>query len=101
MQEGEKGVYTLDNLLYGSYLIHEDAAPEGYVQDVIYYPFQITEDGQTVVFETTPGAMFPNKPEETPPRTGDTGTPWPWFCAAGAALVGLAASVLVHRRKKT
>ena len=101
MQEGEKGVYTLDNLLYGSYLIHEDAAPEGYVQDVIYYPFQITEDGQTVVFETTPGAMFPNKPEETPPKTGDTGTPWPWFCAAGAALVGLTASVLARRRKKT
>ncbi len=101
MQEGEKGVYTLDNLLYGSYLIHEDAAPEGYVQDVIYYPFQITEDGQTVVFETTPGAMFPNKPEETPPKTGDTGTPWPWFCAAGAALVGLTASVLASRRKKT
>lgn len=62
LQEGDTGVYTLDSLPYGKFFLHEDKAPEGFVQDNIYYPFKIKEDGQIVNFETVPGKDFPNKP---------------------------------------
>ena len=62
LDEIETGVYQLDGILSGRFFLHEDEAPEGFVQDMIYYPFEISEDGQVVVFETTPGKMFPNKP---------------------------------------
>lgn len=62
LQEGDTGVYTLDSLPYGKFFLHEDKAPEGFVQDNIYYPFEIKEDGQIVNFETVPGKDFPNKP---------------------------------------
>lgn len=62
LQEGDTGVYTLDSLPYGKLFLHEDKAPEGFVQDNIYYPFEIKEDGQIVNFETVPGKDFPNKP---------------------------------------
>ena len=62
LQEGDTGVYTLDFLPYGKFFLHEDKAPEGFVQDNIYYPFEIKEDGQIVNFETVPGKDFPNKP---------------------------------------
>ena len=62
LQEGDTGVYTLDSLPYGKFFLHEDKAPEGFVRDNIYYPFEIKEDGQIVNFETVPGKDFPNKP---------------------------------------
>ena len=62
LQEGDTGVYTLDSLPYGKFFLHEGKAPEGFVQDNIYYPFEIKEDGQIVNFETVPGKDFPNKP---------------------------------------
>ena len=62
LQEGDTGVYTLDSLPYGKFFLHENKAPEGFVQDNIYYPFEIKEDGQIVNFETVPGKDFPNKP---------------------------------------
>lgn len=62
LQEGDTGVYTLDSLPYGKFFLHEDKTPEGFVQDNIYYPFEIKEDGQIVNFETVPGKDFPNKP---------------------------------------
>lgn len=62
LQEGDTGVYTLDSLPYGKFFLHEDKAPEGFVQDNIYYPFEIKENGQIVNFETVPGKDFPNKP---------------------------------------
>lgn len=99
MAEGETGVYTLKNLLHNHYLIHEDEAPQGFIQDDTYYPFQITEDGQTVVFETTPGALFPNRPIEVPPKTGDFPSPLIAVAAGGAVLSGIV-TVLLFRRKK-
>ena len=36
LQEGDTGVYTLDSLPYGKFFLHEDKAPEGFVQDNIY-----------------------------------------------------------------
>ena len=62
LQEGDTGIYMLDSLPYGKFFLHEDKAPEGFVQDNIYYPFEIKEDGQIVNFETVPGKDFPNKP---------------------------------------
>ena len=99
MAEGKKGVYTLKNLLHNHYLIHEDEAPQGFIQDDTYYPFQITEDGQTVVFETTPGALFPNRPIEVPPKTGDFPSPL-IAAAAGSAVLSGIVTVLLFRRKK-
>lgn len=100
MDESEKGVYTLSDLVYNHYLIHEDKAPEGFVRDDNYYPFQITEDGQTVVFETTPGAMFPNKPEDIPPKTGDNRNLFPAAIIGFASLCGLTAVLLIRRKKR-
>lgn len=99
MVEGKKGVYTLKNLLHNHYLIHEDKAPQGFIQDDTYYPFQITEDGQVVVFETTPGALFPNRPIEVPPKTGDFPSPL-IAAAAGGAVLSSIVTVLLFRRKK-
>lgn len=100
MDESEKGVYTFSDLVYNHYLIHEDKAPEGFVRDDNYYPFQITEDGQTVVFETTPGAMFPNKPENIPPKTGDNRNLFPAAIIGFASLCGLTAVLLIRRKKQ-
>ena len=100
MDESEKGVYTLSDLVYNHYLIHEDKAPEGFVRDDNYYPFQIMEDGQTVVFETTPGAMFPNKPEDIPPKTGDNRNLFPAAIIGFASLCGLTAVLLIRRKKR-
>lgn len=61
-RKADTGVYTLGSLPYGKFFLHEDKAPEGFVQDNIYYPFEIKEDGQIVNFETVPGKDFPNKP---------------------------------------
>ena len=99
MAEGKKGVYTLKNLLHNHYLIHEDKAPQGFIQDDTYYPFQITEDGQVVVFETTPGALFPNRPIEVPPKTGDFPSPL-IAAAAGSAVLSGIVTVLLFRRKR-
>lgn len=67
MREKETGVYELDELLYGKYLIHEEQAPSGYTQDKNYYSFEITRDGEKVQFEVKPGMNFPNSAF---PKTG-------------------------------
>ena len=64
LQEVEKGIYTLENLRYGQYLLYETVAPEGYIRDFEYYPFAIVEDGKTVEVENNAGVGFMNKPTE-------------------------------------
>ena len=69
MREKETGVYELDGLLYGKFLIHEKQAPSGYSQDKNYYSFEITRDGKKVQFEVKPGRNFPNSAF---PKTGSS-----------------------------
>ena len=97
MREKETGVYELDGLLYGKFLIHEKQAPSGFSQDKNYYSFEITRDGEKVQFEVKPGMNFPNSAF---PKTGSSNH---GVYAALLALVvsglGLGA-VIFHKVKK-
>lgn len=61
--EGDKGIYWVDGLPAGSYLLHEEKAPEGYLPDTKYYPFDITEDTKQIEITNTtdPDAGFVNR----------------------------------------
>lgn len=98
MDEIETGFYSLSDLVYGKYLIYEAQAPANFVRDTIYYPFSITEDGQTVTFETIPGKDFPNSPVPNRPKTGSSRSALPYIAFAGSAL-GLTTVLLVRRKK--
>ena len=98
MDEIGIGFYSLSNLVYGKYLIYEAQAPANFVRDTIYYPFSITEDGQTVTFETIPGKDFPNSPVPNRPKTGSSRSVLPYIAFAGSAL-GLTTVLLVRRKK--
>lgn len=98
MDEIETGFYSLSDLVYGKYLIYEAQAPANFVRDMIYYPFSITEDGQTVTFETIPGKDFPNSPAPNRPKTGSSRSVLPYIAFAGSAL-GLTTVLLVRRKK--
>ena len=98
MDEIETGFYSLSDLVYGKYLIYEAQAPANFVRDTIYYPFSITEDGQTVTFETIPGKDFPNSPVPNRPKTGSSRSVLPYIAFAGSAL-GLTTALLVRRKK--
>ena len=97
MREKETGVYELDSLLYGKFLIHEKQAPSGFSQDKNYYSFEITRDGEKVQFEVKPGMNFPNSAF---PKTGSSNH------GVYAALLALAVSglglgaVIFHKVKK-
>ena len=97
MREKETGVYELDGLLYGKFLIHEKQAPSGFSQDKNYYSFEITRDGGKVQFEVKPGRNFPNSAF---PKTGSSNY------GVYAALLALAVSglglgaVIFHKVKK-
>ena len=47
MGEVEKGVYQMDDLRYGKYLVREKTAPTGFVLDENVYPVSIEENGKT------------------------------------------------------
>ena len=98
MDEIETGFYSLSDLVYGKYLIYEAQAPANFVRDTIYYPFSITEDGQTVTFETIPGKGFPNSPVPNRPKTGSNRSVLPYIAFVGSAL-GLTTVLLVRRKK--
>ena len=98
MDEIETGFYSLSDLVYGKCLIYEAQAPANFVRDMIYYPFSITEDGQTVTFETIPGKDFPNSPVPNRPKTGSSRSVLPYIAFAGSAL-GLTTVLLVRRKK--
>ena len=98
MDEIETGFYSLSDLVYGKYLIYEAQAPANFVRDTIYYPFSITEDGQTVTFETIPGKDFPNSPVPNRPKTGSSRSVLPYIAFAGSAL-GLTTVLLIRRKK--
>ena len=76
----------------GQYTYSEYAAPESYLLDESAYPFEITEHGQIVK------AIMTN--ERIPvPKTGDTKNMGLWIGLAAVALGGLAALVIVRKKK--
>lgn len=62
MSEMETGVYSMDELRYNGYFLHEKSAPEGFLKDDTYYYFEIRTDGETLVVENEAGVGFINKP---------------------------------------
>lgn len=62
LSEIEIGVYRLENLKYGGYLLHEKTAPEGFLADENYYYFEISAEGVTVTVETEAGIGFMDEP---------------------------------------
>jgi len=60
MTEYTGGVYRMEGLAYGSYLIRETKAPDGFILDEKTYPVKITTDGETVNVENEAGKGFFN-----------------------------------------
>lgn len=61
MSEGENGIYTMGNLRYNGYFLHEKTAPEAFLKDDGYYYFEIRENGTVVIVENEAGVGFVNK----------------------------------------
>jgi uncharacterized surface anchored protein len=64
MSEVEKGVYQMDDLRYGKYLVREKAAPAGFVLDENIYPVSIEENGKTYNVENEAGKGFLNEAQK-------------------------------------
>lgn len=60
MTEGEKGLYTMENLRYNGYFLYEKTAPLGFIKDDNYHYFEIRENG-TVIIENEAGVGFINE----------------------------------------
>lgn len=61
MGEVEKGIYQMDDLRYGRYLVREKTAPTGFVLDEKVYPVSIEENGKTYNVENEAGKGFLNE----------------------------------------
>ena len=57
----EKGVYQMNDLRYGKYLVREKTAPTGFVLDENVYPVSIEENGKTYNVENEAGKGFLNE----------------------------------------
>ena len=64
MGETENGVYQMDDLRYGRYLVKEKTAPEGFVLDENVYPVSIEENGKTYDVENEAGKGFLNEAQK-------------------------------------
>ena len=64
MSEIEKGVYQMDDLRYGKYLVREKTAPAGFVLDESVYPVSIEENGKTYNVENEAGKGFQNEAQK-------------------------------------
>ena len=62
LTEIEKGLYRLDNLIYGDYTLKEITAPVGFMPDTNEYEFKIRKNDEVVTVETMPRIGFTNKP---------------------------------------
>lgn len=60
LEETDKGIYEMKELLYGKYLVKETKAPEGFVLDEGVYPVFIEENGKTYQIENEAGVGFIN-----------------------------------------
>lgn len=62
LEEVEEGVYEMDELLYGQYLVREVQAPDGFLLDEEVYSVFIEEDGKTYSIKNKAGIGFINEP---------------------------------------
>ena len=60
MTELEGGIYQMNELRYGKYLVREKTAPTGFVLDENVYPVSIEENGKTYTVENEAGIGFLN-----------------------------------------
>ena len=61
LEETSVGIYEMQELLYGKYLVKETKAPEGFVLDEGVYSVPITEDEKTYDVENKAGVGFINQ----------------------------------------
>lgn len=71
LTETEVGKYQLSGLKAGKYFLLERTAPKGYVRDIRFYPFEISEENEDVILENKSGVGFLNTPINPSPKTGD------------------------------
>ena len=71
LTETEVGKYQLSGLKAGKYFLLERTAPQGYVRDIRFYPFEISEENEDVILENKSGVGFLNTPINPSPKTGD------------------------------
>lgn len=64
MEELADGVYKMDNLLYGEYILKEVKAPEVFYLDANTYEFAIKENGVTIIVENEAGKGFINNAQK-------------------------------------
>ena len=64
MGEVEKGVYQMNDLRYGKYLVREKTTPTGFVLDENVYPVSIEENGKTYNVENEAGKGFLNEAQK-------------------------------------
>ena len=106
LSETELGVYELDGLTRGGYLLFESKAPEGFQKDDRYFYFQITSDGEVIMIENEKGVGFVNEPiptapsEASSPQTGDNSHIRLWILLASGSLAGVIAISIVGRKKR-
>ena len=60
MTELESGIYQMNELRYGKYLVREKTAPTGFVLDENVYPVSIEENSKTYTVENEAGVGFLN-----------------------------------------
>ena len=61
IKEADKGVYEMNDLVYGHYLVKEKTAPDGFILDENTYPVFIETDGTTYEVENEAGKGFINE----------------------------------------
>ena len=61
LEETSVGIYEIQELLYGKYLVKETKAPEGFILDESVYSVSITEDEKTYDVENKAGVGFINQ----------------------------------------
>ena len=61
LEETSVGIYEIQELLYGKYLVKETKAPEGFILDEGVYPVSITEDEKTYDVENKASVGFINQ----------------------------------------
>lgn len=61
LKEADTGIYEMNDLVYGHYLVKEKTAPDGFVLDENTYPVFIETDGTTYEVENEAGKGFINE----------------------------------------
>ena len=61
LKEADTGIYEMNDLVYGHYLVKEKTAPDGFILDENTYPVFIETDGKTYEVENEAGKGFLNE----------------------------------------